>query len=242
MAGILKEMSREVHVLTLSRPKPGEPEENYAARVEKICRDEAGKADVVWLAVPPGNQEILTRAALAAGKHVVAEKPWMCSRAVTDDLGRAASKEGLQIGVHYEYCFLSGLGRLSMPPNGSGPPVRFSGTFISSKTSGAPPLYNLGCHLLAIKCALFPDAATGDITVSYKGIDERKLEVVRGTDRRTLDFLGNREPLIQRFIAAFEASLSGKNAFPFGLPLSNEINAELAAIERTTAAKSQKAP
>ena len=49
----------------------------------------------------------MIRAAFAAGLHVIVEKPWIYSREETTLLRDAATRAGLKVRVHFEYCMLS---------------------------------------------------------------------------------------------------------------------------------------
>ncbi len=61
--------------------------------------------DVVLIATPPDQHLALTRAALAAGKHVVVEKPPFLSSSDFDEVERAAEEAGRQVMVAENYFY-----------------------------------------------------------------------------------------------------------------------------------------
>ena len=174
-------------------------------------------ATVAWLCITPGEHTYwLVDAALQAGLHVLAEKPWPCTRAQSLTLAESAEKNKLLIGIHYEYCLLEGVERWRADLHG-GTGRLFRGRFNVHHRNRLeiPALDNLGSHLLAVHAYAVPDARLGNIECDYESIDERRVWLQRDHElEASLDFSHNREPIIQRFMARFEAGLDG-SSFPF---------------------------
>lgn len=68
--------------------------------------------DVVDICLPPVLHRASVLAALAAGKHVVCEKPLVSSLAEVDELEAAANRAGRTLLPVYQYRFGNGLGKL----------------------------------------------------------------------------------------------------------------------------------
>jgi predicted dehydrogenase len=73
----------------------------YTDRLELLLNDPAVEA--VYIAVPHDQLAPLARAALEAGKHVLAEKPMGITLAEIDDLIALAKAKRRTLGVFYEY-------------------------------------------------------------------------------------------------------------------------------------------
>ena len=68
--------------------------------------------DIVSIAVPPGEQEALVRAALVAGKHVLCEKPFGTGSRAARDLAQLAGDRRLVGALCYEFRYDPGVRRL----------------------------------------------------------------------------------------------------------------------------------
>ncbi|HET9621670.1 MAG TPA: Gfo/Idh/MocA family oxidoreductase [Kofleriaceae bacterium] len=95
------------------------------ARAEAIARELGGAAypsyeaalaasdvDVVAIVTPPDSHQALALAALAAGKHVVLEKPAFLRAADADAVAEAAARAGRRVFVAENYHYQPVLGRL----------------------------------------------------------------------------------------------------------------------------------
>jgi hypothetical protein len=192
----------------------------------------ASGAQAAWLCVTPGPHVApMMMAAIEAGVHVVAEKPWLCSNAETQTLARAAQARGIKLGVHFEYCLLEQIERWReryQDLRG----LRFGGRFTVSRADrlGVPALENLGSHLAAIRRYAAPLSEITQLICAYDATDERRVWI---EDDESIDFLENSEPLIQRFVRWFENSA----AFPLGIEFALKVAEDLARWrDRQTAA------
>jgi predicted dehydrogenase len=179
-------------------------------------------AQAAWLCVTPGPHVApMMMAAIEAGVHVVAEKPWLCSKDETESLAGAARARGVRLGVHFEYCLLDAIESWReryQDVRG----LRFGGRFTVSRADrlGVPALENLGSHLAAIHRYAAPHSEITELVCAYEATDERRVWI----EDESIDFLENREPLIQRFVQRFEDSAE----FQFGIEFALRVGEELA--------------
>jgi hypothetical protein len=199
----------------------------HESRLTQIFSDSS--AQVVWLCVPPGTHvPTLIRAAFAAGSHVIVEKPWIYTRAETTELQDAATRAGLKGGVHFEYCLLSEIEnwrRQYEQQDG----LKFGGTFNvhAADHLGISAMQNLGSHLMAMREYAVPHSRLSEIHCGYELPDERMVWLDSANLRvASIDFLGSKEPIVQRFLALFENSLSG-TPFPFDFDFAQRVNENL---------------
>jgi hypothetical protein len=199
----------------------------HQARLTQTFSD--SRAQIAWLCAPPGaHVPTLIRAALAAGLHVIVEKPWIYTREETASLQDAATRAGLKNGVHFEYCLLSEVEnwrRQYEQLDG----LEFGGTFNVHVADhlGISAMQNLGSHLMAMREYAVPHSRLSKIHCGYELPDERMVWVDSEKKRvASIDFLGSKEPIVQRFLARFENSLSGK-AFPFDFDFAQRVNENL---------------
>ena len=186
-------------------------------------------AQVAWLCVPPGaHVPTLIRAAFAAGLHAIVEKPWIYTPAETTGLQGAATRAGLKGGVHFEYCLLSEIEnwrRQYEQQDG----LEFGGTFNvhAADHLEISAMQNLGSHLVAMREYAVPHSRLSKIYCGYELPDERMVWLDSAKQRvARIDFLGSREPIVQRFLARFENSLDGK-PFPFDFDFAQRVNENL---------------
>jgi hypothetical protein len=226
MQGILANERRRISSIPATRRNPGETDAAYRSRLAEAMS--ASGAQIAWLCVLPGpHVSLMIDAALDAGLHVVAEKPWQVSQRLTASLKERGKSLHRLIAVHFEYCLLEEVERWRRefcPGTG----LRFGGRFFLSRAdhTGMPAMDNLGSHLLAIRAYAAPQSAVQEIRCGYEQPDERCVWLERRNTRAAfIDLLANREPIIQRFIAKVEASLEGAD-FPldleFALRVSND--------------------
>ncbi len=226
MQGILANEKRRISSIPETRRTSGETDAAYRSRLAEAMS--ASGAQIAWLCVLPGpHVSLMIDAALDAGLHVVAEKPWQVSQRLTTSLTERAKSMHRLIAVHFEYCLLEEVERWRRDfcP---GSELRFGGRFFLSRPdhTGMPAMDNLGSHLLAIRAYAAPQSAVQEIRCGYEQPDERCVWLEkRNTRAAFIDLLANKEPIIQRFIAKVEASLEGAD-FPldleFALRVSNE--------------------
>jgi Oxidoreductase family, NAD-binding Rossmann fold len=199
----------------------------HEARLTQTLSDSS--AQIAWLCVPPGaHVPTLIRAALAAGLHVIVEKPWIYTRVETTELQGAATRAGLKGGVHFEYCLLSEIEnwrRQYEQQDG----LEFGGTFNvhAADHLRISAMQNLGSHLMAMREYAVPHSRLSKIHCGYELPDERMVWVDSDKKRvASIDFLGSKEPIVQRFVSRFENSLGGK-PFPFDFDFAQRVNENL---------------
>lgn len=194
-----------------------------AAELTEALR--ASGAQVAWLCVTPGSHAgAMMRAAINAGMHAVAEKPWLCLRDETESLAALAEKKQLRLGVHFQYCLLDEV-RAWRERFYDARGLRFGGRFTVSRGDrlGIPALENLGSHLAAIRRYAAPESQISELLCSYEAADERRVWI----ESESVDFAENRQPIIQRFIRGFEAAIEGAE-FPFDLAFASAVAEDLA--------------
>jgi predicted dehydrogenase len=222
---------RSVLAIEETRQRHSESQEAYVSRLTLGMR--ASRAQIAWLCVTPGpHVTVMIQAAIEAGLHVVAEKPWYGSAEDTKRLQALAVAKGRIIAVHYEYCVLEEVEkwREEFHP-GSG--MQFGGHFFLSRSdqSGVPPIDNLGCHLLAIREWAVPSSEVSQIECAYEGADERLVWLEKGREKvGSIDLLNHRQLIVQRFMKRVEAALDGA-AFPFDLEFGLRVAVELNALK-----------
>jgi hypothetical protein len=186
-------------------------------------------AQIVWLCVPPGaHVPALIRAAFKAGLHVIVEKPWIYSRKETASLQHAAATAGLKVGVHFEYCLLSEVENWRQQFQQE-QRLQFGGIFNvhAGDHLGISPMQNLGSHLVAMREYAVPHSRLSEIGCGYDLPDQRTVWLESDKQRvASIDFLGSKEPIVQRFVARFENSLDGK-PFPFDFAFAQRVNEHL---------------
>jgi len=231
MQKILAAEGRRVCSIPVTRQAPSESNTTYGSRLADSLK--ASGARIAWVCVPPGvHVPRLIKAALDAGLHVVAEKPWLSSRAEGELLLKLAHARNLLVAMHYQYCFLEGVEKWRSELDG-GSGFRFAGHFVLSRADhlGISALDNLGCHLLAIRRYATPRAEVSEIRCAYEQPDERNVWVEsHGARISCIDFLRSPEPLIQRFVAKFEAALKNGD-FPLDLEFALDVAEDVRTVE-----------
>jgi predicted dehydrogenase len=212
---VLAGMGRRSAFIEDARRKTSETDFEYEARL--IAKIVDSRAEIAWICTLPGpHVPLMMEAAIAAGSHVIAEKPWPYSLSEMRPFLELARTRGRQVGVHFEYCLLDAVQTWRNEfDRGAG--LRFGGHFRLSGPDrlGMPAIDNLGCHLFAIREYAVPEAELSEIVCDYESVNERKVWVEK--DHREIastSFRDSKEPIIQRYVAKFERSLDGR-AFPF---------------------------
>jgi len=227
MHAMLVAEGRRAEFSSAVRRETNETSSAYQSRLTQIFSDSL--AHIAWLCVPPGpHVPILIRSAFAARLHVIVEKPWVYSREETTLLQDAAARAGLQTAVHFEYCLLSEVENWRCQYEQQND-LEFGGTFNvhSADHLGISPIQNLGSHLLAMRQYAVPHSRLSKIYCGYELPDERSVWLDFGKQRvATIEFLGNKQPIVQRFVARFENSLDGK-PFPFDFGFVQRVNENL---------------
>src|ERR1700728_3907124 len=200
-----------------TRRNPSESESDFKTRLTARITESA--AQIAWLCTSPGpHVAVMAEAAITAGLHVIVEKPWLLPRSETEPLARLATSRRVLAGVHYQYCVLDRIEKWRAEfDQGAG--LIFNGHFCVDRLDrlNVPAIDNLGCHLFAIRQYAVPKSVPGEICCAYEQPDARRVWTANGGKTiASIDFLGSSEPIIQRYIAAFEAALGGA-WFPFDL-------------------------
>jgi hypothetical protein len=226
---IMEREGRRVVSIEETRQSPSESESAYVAWLSRAMK--ASGARIAWLSVAPGHHvTLMVEAAIGAGLHVVAEKPWYGGMEDTKRLQALALSRGLVIAVHYEYCVLNEVEkwRHDFYP-GAG--LRLGGRFFLGRPdhSGIPALDNLGCHLLAIREWAVPSSEVSQVLCGYDLPDERLVWIQRGEEKvASIDLLHHGEFIVQRFMKRVEAATVNAD-FPFDLEfalrVANALNA-----------------
>jgi predicted dehydrogenase len=114
----------------------------------------ASSANIVALAVPPESHFALADAALAAGKHVLIEKPMCCNLGEADTLIRRARKVERHIFVDHTYVFTPAVRRMAQEVwNGNLGELLYYDSIrvnLGLFADGASVLWDLGPHDLSI--------------------------------------------------------------------------------------------
>jgi hypothetical protein len=227
---ILTAENREVVDLAESRQCANEGIAEYRARLADQIH--AQRAEAVWLCVPPGpHVHVMIEAALDAGVHIVAEKPWYGSRQVTAALIERSRSVDRIVAIHYQYCFLSEV-EAWRTQFGLDSGIRFGGRFFVNRVNrtGIPAIDNLGSHLASIRAFAVPKSELAEIHCGYQQADERCAWLERESQRfACLDLLAAKEPIIQRFIGKFEAAIE-EGKFPLDLNHALRVSEDLAAL------------
>lgn len=227
MQPIIAGEGRTVTTIEETRQRPSETPSSYISRLAEAMK--ASRGQIAWLCVSPGPQvSLMIQAALEAGLHVVAEKPWYGSAADTERLQALAHARRRLIAVHFEYLVHGEVvnWRNSFSP-GTG--FRFGGRFFLGRSdhSGIPPIDNLGSHLMAIREFAVPDSEMYDMQFAYERPDERAVWLEQGSKRiASIDLFKGSERIIQEFMKKVEAALDGA-AFPFDLNFALRVSSEL---------------
>jgi predicted dehydrogenase len=230
MHGVLAAEGRRIIGIEETRRRAEESDVNYQLRLAAALA--ASGAQIAWLCVPPGaHTRWLIQAALEAGLHTVVEKPWPCSRMESEALRALARERKLLAAIHYEYCLLEEVETWRREFN-QGVGLRWNGHFTQSEHNrlGIPALENLGSHLLALRAYATPQSRIADIRCGYELPEERRVWVEKQDwSVAAIDFLGNCEPIIQRFIARVETAAEGAE-FPWGLDFAMRVAEDVTAV------------
>lgn len=236
MRPILAGEGRTVATIEETRQGPSEGQQSYIARLGEAMK--TSRAEIAWLCVSPGpHMSLMIQAALEAGLHVIAEKPWYGSAADTERLQKLARLRRRLIGVHFEYLAHGEVEKWkSSSYPGSG--LRFGGHFFLSRADhlGLPAIDNLGCHLFAIREFAVPASEAAEVLCAYERPDERLVWLEQGGRRiGSTDLFKGSERIIQDFLKKIEAALDGA-AFLFDLDFALRVANQLNAFkERSTA-------
>ncbi len=227
---ILTAENRDVVDLAESRQAANEGISEYRSRLADQIR--AKGAQAAWLCVPPGpHVNVMIEAALDAGVHIIAEKPWYGSRQVTTSLIERSRSLGRIVAINYEYCLLTEVEKWRIN-FASDTGIRFGGRFFVDRANrtGIPAIDNLGSHLASIRAFAVPKSELAEIHCGYERADERCAWLERESHRFAfIDLLAAKEPIIQRFIDKFEAALD-VGRFPLDLNHALRVAEDLAAL------------
>lgn len=212
------------------RAGPGERPDDHLDRLVEQLRGTGAR--FAWLCVSPGpHVPLLARAAIEAGLHLMAEKPWRYANQ-TPVLRRLAEARGVLVGVDFEYCLLLGVDRWRDSLSG-GDGLRFGGTFTvpGPDRLGIPAIDNLGSHLLAIREFAVPRSKLGNLECGY-GRTPVRVVWVEDDDRRAaeVDFTAGGEPVLQRVLHGFE-SATRDGDFPLDLAFAERVATAIAEVD-----------
>src|SRR5215467_6691949 len=217
MRPVIAGENRTVTIVEDTRQRPAESAPRYVSRLAEGMK--ASRAQIAWLCVPPGpHVSQMIQAALEAGLHVIAEKPWYGSPADTERLQALARARRRWIAVHFEYLVHAEVEKWKssfFPDSG----LRFGGHFFLGRPypGDVPAIDNLGCHLFAIRQFSVPALAVSEMLCAYERPDERVVWLERGGRRiASIDLLKGSGRIIQEFMKKAEAATDGA-AFPFDL-------------------------
>jgi GFO/IDH/MocA oxidoreductase family protein len=226
---IIAAEGRTVTAIEETRQGSSEDTASYTSRLAEAMK--ASRAQIAWLCVPPGpHVSLMIQAALEAGLHVVAEKPWYGSADDTERLQTLAHAKRRLIAIHFEYLVHQEVQKwkTNFYP-GAG--VRFGGHFFLSRPdhTGIPAGDNLGSHLMAIHEFAAPAAEVCELQCVYERPDERIVWLENDGKRvASIDLLKGSDCIIQDYMKKVEAALDGA-AFPFdlnfALRVENQLNA-----------------
>jgi hypothetical protein len=231
MRSILEGEARRVVTIQATRQKNAESGDEYKSRLAASLA--ASGAQIAWLCVSPGPHiPLMLESAVSAGLHSVAEKPWQCARDITESLTSQAWAKNLVIAIHTQYCLLAEV-EVWRHDFRTAASLRFSGRFVLNHPGrlGIAALDDLGSHLLAIRAYAVPQSTISEIRCAYEMPDERRVWI-EAADQETasIDFLGSKEPVIQRYIHKLEAGITGAE-FPFDLAFASRVADDLEALK-----------
>ena len=229
LARFVESSGRRVRLLAVRRPVGAGDVADYRARLTEALRQKSDHGEVVWFAVPPGHQDICVRCAIELECHTVVEKPWTVARPETEALVQMAQRRGIQVAAHYPYCFLDRIDEVQSALLEIPRPHLFSGAFAVSTPNrlSIPSLDNLACHLLAIREHAFRQAKIVSIETAYGAADRRFICLEGQNFEAVIDFLHTGEPLVQRFVDAFESHIDSGEGFPLDLRFSLKVMSRL---------------
>ena len=205
---VLTTAGRQSLFLHEVRRRVAESDETYKARISAELTKIG--AHIAWICLRPcAEVPLLIEAAIAAGLHVVVEKPWLHSRVQTERLLELACVHRVLVAIHFQYCFLEEVMSLRRLPQ-TAVNLRFSGTFTLSRPDrlGISAIHNLGSHLFAVREYAVPGSEVLEIRCGYGLRDERYVELETDTGPLHVIDLVTEEPLIQRFVTNFEDAIS----------------------------------
>lgn len=228
MQPIIAAERRSVTAIQEARQGASEGTASYISRLSEAMK--ASRGQVAWLCVSPGKHVcFMIQAAIEAGLHVIAEKPWYGSAADTQRLQSLARARSRLVAIHFEYLVHEEVQKWKKtfyPGTG----VRFGGHFFLSRPDhiGIPASDNLGSHLMAIHEFAAPASEVYALQCAYECPDERVVWLENGANRiACIDLLRGSDRLIQEFMKKVEAALDGAS-FPFdldfGLRVENQLN------------------
>lgn len=236
MQPVIAAEERTVTTIEETRQEASEDTASYISRLSEKLK--ASRAQIAWLCVSPGPHVcLMIQAALEAGLHVIAEKPWYGAAADTERLQSLARARSRLVAIHFEYLVHEEVQKWkkSFYP-GTG--LRFGGHFFLSRPdhTGIPASDNLGSHLMAIREFAAPAAEVCELQCAYERPDERTVWLERGGKRvASIDLLKGSERIIQDFMKKVEAALDGA-AFSFDLDFALRVANQLNALKLRSSA------
>lgn len=244
MRSMLESESRSLASIAETRRAASESPWDYKSRIAASLRTSfatspaGSRARIAWLCVPPNDDlAAMIEAALESDLHVIVEKPWTASRPATDALISLARARQRTIGVDFEYCYLKEVQNWKSNYSQRSD-LSFNGRFLLDRPDhlGLLAEENLGSHLLAIRQFAAPLSTLGEIRCAYESLSERAVWLAsHGATLARIDLLAAREPIVQCFIANFEAACLENAPFPLDLEFAYRVAQDSAEIRRRTA-------
>lgn len=212
----LTEMGREVFQIPI-KTRMNHMESKIAYLNRLLDAISCTKCNILWICIPPGlESELAITAALNCGKNVICEKPWMAGKAVTLQLSSLAEGQKLRVAVNYQYCFHDELSKLSAVAANSD--CYWGGEFSIDRPNrlGIDAAHNLASHLFAIAQLYFPNVQLKELVTGYGVTNKRSIKIFDSDTAECLenvDLLFKRQPLLERFVYAFENAIECKKDF-----------------------------
>jgi len=123
----------------------------WCSNYRDVCHDPS--VDCLIVATPPSSHFAICRAALAAGKHVICEKPFVHKVSEAEELRDLADKQGLSLVVNYIHLWNSEITRLfeAFDFNGNLPHfIDFQASCLGPFRKDCSMLWDWYCHDLAL--------------------------------------------------------------------------------------------
>jgi predicted dehydrogenase len=143
---------------------------SYEGSYDDVLADPA--VDAVYVALPNALHHEWVLAALAAGKHVLCEKPLTLTSVAAAEIGAAAAASGLVVMEAFMYRFhpqyeraawdrlLAPVGALRAAEVHFSEPMDIPGDIRADPALGGGALWDLGCYCLDLVSGLFGEAGT----------------------------------------------------------------------------------
>lgn len=195
--------------------------EKYLYRLNKIIS--STKADIIWLAIPPKNQFEVLKIVIENNKIPIIEKPLFLEKKQIYKISNLLKKNKISNAVHFEFCYLKGISSKFKNIEH----IDFDFHNINKNRYGVSSKFELGSHLMAIKLLFFSNVKNFNIRTSFRIKNLRNIKIISKYKTDKIDFLNNKENIIQMFINDFERHIKQQIKFKldinFGYKVTNEL-------------------